>query len=81
MRRVIEVIRADEAAHAHVNHTFGSIDMEDENPFKKGVHAWEATHSAIYDETTGTKAVPEDELPDVYKLAKKAAKADPTKGL
>ena len=33
MRDVIEVVRADEACHRHVNHTFSNMDEEDLNPF------------------------------------------------
>lgn len=33
MRDVIEVVRADEACHRHVNHVFSSIDVEQRNPF------------------------------------------------
>ena len=33
MRDVILAIRADEAAHAHVNHTFSLIDADAPNPF------------------------------------------------
>lgn len=33
MRDVILAIRADEAAHAHVNHTFSMIDEDAPNPF------------------------------------------------
>lgn len=33
MRDVILAIRADEAAHAHVNHTFSLLDADAPNPF------------------------------------------------
>jgi|EP00670_Eutreptiella_braarudii_P006737 threonyl-tRNA synthetase len=33
MRDVIEVVRADEACHRHVNHVFSSIDYDKRNPF------------------------------------------------
>lgn len=33
MRDVVEVVRADEACHRHVNHVFSSIDIEQRNPF------------------------------------------------
>ena len=33
MRDVIEVVRADEACHRHVNHVFSSIDYDNRNPF------------------------------------------------
>jgi len=36
MRDVVEVVRADEACHRHVNHTFAAIDIEDPNPFGEG---------------------------------------------
>lgn len=35
MRDVVEVIRADEACHSHVNHTFASMKKTDKNPFNK----------------------------------------------
>jgi len=36
MRDVILVIRADEAHHRLVNHTLGTMDLKDQNPFKPG---------------------------------------------
>lgn len=36
MRDVILAIRADEAHHRMVNHTLGSMDLKDDNPFKPG---------------------------------------------
>ena len=36
MRDVILSIRADEAQHRLVNHTLGSMDTRDKNPFKPG---------------------------------------------
>ena len=39
MRDVILAIRADEAAHAHVNHTFSLIDVDAPNPFSAAVHS------------------------------------------
>ena len=36
MREVILAIRADEAHHRVVNHTLGSMDLKDKNPFKPG---------------------------------------------
>lgn len=33
MRDVIEVVRADEACHRHVNHVFSTIDYDQRNPF------------------------------------------------
>lgn len=37
MRDVILAIRADEACHSHVNHTFGSMRTDETNPFTKHV--------------------------------------------
>ena len=39
MRDVILAIRADEAHHRLVNHTLGSMDSKDKNPFKPGQQA------------------------------------------
>jgi len=39
MRDVILAIRADEAAHAHVNYTFSLIDVDAPNPFSAAVHS------------------------------------------
>ena len=36
MREVILAIRADEAHHRVVNHTLGSMDLKEKNPFKPG---------------------------------------------
>ena len=36
MRDVILAIRADEAHHRVVNHTFGSMKSDDYNPYKPG---------------------------------------------
>jgi len=36
LKDVLEVIRADEATHSHVNHTFASMDTYQKNPFAKG---------------------------------------------
>jgi hypothetical protein len=36
MRDVILAIRADEAHHRIVNHTLGSMNLKDGNPFKPG---------------------------------------------
>jgi len=36
MRDVILAIRADEAHHRLVNHTLGSMNLKDKNPFKPG---------------------------------------------
>lgn len=36
MRDVIAAIRADEACHAHVNHTFSSMAPDQDNPFEAG---------------------------------------------
>jgi len=43
MRDVILAIRADEAAHAHVNHTFSEIDVDAPNPFATHASATQAT--------------------------------------
>ena len=31
--QVILAVRADEACHSHVNHTFSQLQLTDENPF------------------------------------------------
>ena len=33
MRELILAVRADEAGHSHVNHTFSEIGVDDMNPF------------------------------------------------
>lgn len=44
MRDVILAIRADEAAHAHVNHIFSILHEDDPNPFAM-VHSREGEHA------------------------------------
>ena len=38
MRDLLLAVRADEACHSHVNHTFASLPQRAVNPFKKGQH-------------------------------------------
>lgn len=38
MRDLVAAVRADEACHAHVNHTFSSMDHLQANPFEYGAH-------------------------------------------
>lgn len=38
LRDVVLVVRADEACHSHVNHTFGSMELDDTNPFRPECH-------------------------------------------
>lgn len=38
MRQLILNVRADEACHSHVNHTFASMKSYEDNPFLKGNH-------------------------------------------
>lgn len=38
MRDLVLAVRADEAAHSHVNHTFASMPANQDNPFKQGTH-------------------------------------------
>lgn len=38
MRDLVLAVRADEAAHCHVNHTFARMPATDANPFKRGTH-------------------------------------------
>lgn len=38
MRDLVLAVRADEAAHSHVNHTFASMPATEMNPFKQGTH-------------------------------------------
>lgn len=42
MRDVILAIRADEACHSHVNHTFAQLGEDDANPFAFGEGKYEA---------------------------------------
>lgn len=48
MRDVVLVVRADEACHSHVNHTFGSMGLNERNPFRPdcaGPDGHEVPHS------------------------------------
>lgn len=38
MRDLVLNVRADEACHSHVNHTFGNMGKEQTNPFDKHSH-------------------------------------------
>lgn len=38
MRDLLLSIRADEACHSHVNHTFSQMALDDKNPFNTGTH-------------------------------------------
>lgn len=38
MRDLLLNVRADEACHSHVNHTFGSLQPDADNPFAVGNH-------------------------------------------
>jgi len=38
MRDLLLAVRADEACHAHVNHTFSKLKEDSPNPFGKGSH-------------------------------------------
>jgi hypothetical protein len=38
MRDLLLAIRADEACHSHVNHTFAGMKPNDTNPFAPGSH-------------------------------------------
>ena len=38
MRELLLAVRADEACHSHVNHTFSGLGVHEENPFAKGNH-------------------------------------------
>jgi hypothetical protein len=38
MRDLVLAVRADEACHSHVNHTFAGMKHDQENPFKPGSH-------------------------------------------
>ena len=38
MRDLIMNVRADEACHSHVNHTFAAMTGYEHNPFVKGNH-------------------------------------------
>lgn len=38
MRDLLLNVRADEACHSYVNHTFSTLNQTDDNPFVKGNH-------------------------------------------
>eukprot|EP01025_Chloroclados_australasicus_P013971 TRINITY_DN16537_c0_g1_i1.p1 TRINITY_DN16537_c0_g1~~TRINITY_DN16537_c0_g1_i1.p1 ORF type:complete len:365 (-),score=25.65 TRINITY_DN16537_c0_g1_i1:500-1471(-) len=38
MKDVVMAVRADEACHSHVNHTFAGMSVQDTNPFSRGSH-------------------------------------------
>ena len=38
MRDLLLAVRADEACHSHVNHTFSELRAHDKNPFAAGTH-------------------------------------------
>lgn len=38
MRDVVLAVRADEACHSHVNHTFSALKLDQRNPFEPGSH-------------------------------------------
>lgn len=38
MKDLVLAVRADEAAHSHVNHTFAAMSADQVNPFKRGTH-------------------------------------------
>ncbi|DBB18396.1 TPA: hypothetical protein ACH3X3_000047 [Trebouxia sp. C0006] len=38
MRDLLLSVRADEACHSHVNHTFAELDEDEKNPFAVGTH-------------------------------------------
>ena len=38
MRDLLLSVRADEACHSHVNHTFSQMALNDKNPFVVGTH-------------------------------------------
>jgi threonyl-tRNA synthetase len=38
MRDLLLAIRADEACHSHVNHTFAAMKPNETNPFAPGSH-------------------------------------------
>lgn len=38
MRDLVLNVRADEACHSHVNHTFADLRLSADNPFAKGNH-------------------------------------------
>jgi Alternative oxidase len=38
IRDLVLVVRADEACHSHVNHTFAGMKSDETNPFSTGAH-------------------------------------------
>ena len=38
MRDLLLSVRADEACHSHVNHTFSQMSLDEKNPFVTGTH-------------------------------------------
>lgn len=38
MRDLLLSVRADEACHSHVNHTFAELNEDEKNPFAVGTH-------------------------------------------
>lgn len=38
MRDLLLAVRADEACHSHVNHTFAGMKADGKNPFAPGSH-------------------------------------------
>ena len=38
MRDLLLAVRADEACHSHVNHTFAEMGRDEKNPFMTGTH-------------------------------------------
>ncbi len=38
MRDLLLSVRADEACHSHVNHTFAELGEDEKNPFAVGTH-------------------------------------------
>lgn len=38
MRDLLLSVRADEACHSHVNHTFSELSEDEKNPFAVGTH-------------------------------------------
>lgn len=38
MRDLLLAVRADEACHSHVNHTFSKLKHDEKNPFNVGTH-------------------------------------------
>lgn len=38
MRDLLLSVRADEACHCHVNHTFSELEANEKNPFAIGTH-------------------------------------------